>query len=63
MGRLIQWGTLHFASVVRDSYDNLGSLDFYDKCHAFVGYSTVSLTLPHGTDKARTNKEILQNKI
>ena len=46
-----------------DSYDNLGSCDSYDKCFAFLGYPTVSLTLPHGTDKARMNKEILLNKM
>ena len=46
-----------------DSYDNLGSLDSYDKCLSFLGYPTVSLTLPQETDKARMNKEILLNTM
>ena len=45
-----------------NSYDIFGNLDSYDKCHSFLGFRTVSLTLPHGTDKARANKEILLNK-
>ena len=57
-GDIISMITLPFASVML----SLGNLDCYDKCLACLGYATVSLTFPHGTNKAKMNKEILLDK-